>query len=507
MPRRPPPHPVLTSRVAASVPGTDFRKLDINYLGAFNDRWDRYKLEDLSPHYLFMGATGSGKTTAMKLHMYSVFTPPDHRFSMRYRGLIYDPKSDLLSFLARMGFTSDDSVILTNPFDRRSACWDIASDITSDADAQAFAEILVQDNPGQEFWQTSTRDIVSSLVSGLNAEPHTRKNWDLRDLVLIAGQQHLLEQVLERTDQGRGALADYFKGDTRLSGNIRATLRANLAAYRLIAAVWDHAKYSFTFTQWARGAGIVLIGDHYKYRDPMRRVNNLLVRYAIDNVMDRPGIEEQDLSWFYLDELKNAGKFPNFGTMLTQGRSKGIRCVLAAQGLSTLQASFPEHEEKEVINNCGNKCIMQLGSDEDARWAERLFSTVTRVKESRTHPIDQPDRGTKTTHEEKEPRLEAKDFLELPSAMNTGGSIHAYYHAPQGFYHTRAVPGDEVTASMPPPLSSPVIDFLPRPQEQFTLRPFAGTDYEHLKLDPNKRSRTKDAGEDSKPFKIPERFQ
>lgn len=507
MPRLPPPHPVLSSRVAAAEPGIDFRKLDINYLGAFNDRWDRHKLQELSPHYLFMGATGSGKTTAMKLHMYSVFPHQDPRFSMRYRGLIYDPKSDLLSFLVRMGFTPDESVILTNPFDRRSASWNIASDITSDADAQAFAEILVQDHPGQEFWQTSARDIISSLVSGLNAEPQTRENWDLRDLVLIAGRQNLLLQVLKRTDQGRGALNDYFKGDKRLSGSIRATLRANLAPYRLIAAVWAHAKHSFTFKQWSRGAGIVLIGDHYKYRDPMRRVNNLLVRYAIDNVMDRPGVEEQDLSWFYLDELKNAGKFPNFGTMLTQGRSKGVRCVLAAQGLSTLQASFPEHEDKEVINNCGNKCIMQLGSDEDARWAERLFSTVTRVKESRTRPIDQPDRGTKTTHEEKEPRLEAKDFLELPSAMNTGGSIHAYYHAPQGFYHTKAVPGDEITASMPSPLSSPVVDFLPRPEEQFTLRPFARADYDHLKLDPKADSDDKDSDEEFKPFKISDRFR
>lgn len=503
MPRRTPPHPVLSSRVAAAVPGTDFRKLDINYLGAFNERWDRYKMEDLPPHYLFMGATGSGKTTAMKLHMYSVFPHPDPRFSMRYRGLIYDPKSDLLSFLHRMGFTPEENIILTHPFDQRSSCWDIASDITSDADAQAFAEILVQDHPGQEFWQTSARDIISSLVSGLNAEPQTRENWDLRDLVLIAGQQHLLEQVLKRTDQGRGALSDYFKGDKRLSGSVRATLRANLAPYRLIAAVWDHAKHSFTFKQWSRGAGIVLIGDHYKYRDPMRRVNNLLVRYAIDNVMDRPGIEDQDLSWFYLDELKNAGKFPNFGTMLTQGRSKGIRCVLAAQGLSTLQASFPEHEEKEVINNCGNKCIMQLGSDEDARWAERLFSTVTRVKESRTRPVDHPDRGTKTTHEEKEPRLEAKDFLELPSAMNTGGSINAYYHAPQGFYHTKPVSGDEVTASMPPHAPAPVTDFLPRPESHFTLRPFEDHDLAHLMLTPHQESDPEDTAEDYKPFKMP----
>ncbi len=507
MPRQPPRHPVLSTSVAAAHPMSDFRDLKVNYLNAFNSRWIREPLSKLPPHYLFLGATGSGKTTAIKLHMYSILPSERAQFSMAFRGLIYDPKTDLLPFLARMGFNTNDHVIVTNPFDERSACWDLAADITSEADAQGFADIVIQDHPGQEFWQASARDILAGLVNGLNADPQTRKGWDLRDLVLIADNQSLMNQILQRTDMGRGALNDFFKGDRRLSGSIRATLRANLAPYRLIAATWDHARYSFTFHKWATGAGIFLIGNHFKYRDPIQRVNNLLVRNAIDSVMDRPGVEERDLSWFYLDELKNAGKFPNFGTMLTLGRSKGIRCVLAAQGLSTLQSAFPEHEDREVINNCGNKCIMQLGSEEDARWAERLFSTKTLIKESRTHPIDQSNKGTKTTHEETVPRLEAKKFLELPSASNTGGSIDAYYHAPEGFHHRKPIGGEEITASMPPPLATPVADYLPRPEEHYTLRRFSPADYEHLKLDPKKGDEADDANEEFKPFKISDRFR
>jgi len=513
MPRQPPRHPVLSSRYSAGAPVPPeqreaWRKLQVNFRGIFHRHPRRPSLDELAPHYLYMGATGSGKTLAIKLHMASVLAEPDPRFTMRYRSLIYDPKTDLYPFLCRLGFSTERSVILTHPFDRRSTCWDLAADITSDADAQAFADVVIHDHPGQEFWQGAARDIVASTISGLNEA--TPKAWDLRDLVLIVDDRHYLEQVLARTGQGRGVQRDYIRTEDRLASSVRATLRANLAPYRIIAAMWDRAEQSFTFGAWARGAGVILIGDHYKYRDPMRRVNNLLVRYAIDSLMDRAGEEHHDLSWLYLDELKNAGRFPNFGTMLTQGRSKGIRCVLAAQGLSTLQATFPEHEEKEVINNCGNKCIMQLGSEEDAKWAERLFSTHKRVRKARSVSDDPRQPANTTFSEETQSRLEAQAFLELKSASNHGGAIHAYYHEPGARYYYNEASGDAIDSCMPPALERVPADFLPRPEADFTLRDFDDEDHRHLGLTPPPEDDARERSDRSRgqrpgdtPFRIP----
>ena len=482
MPRQRPSHPVLSSRVAAAEEGADYSGLRVNYRGAFHARRRQPTLAELQPHTLFLGATGCGKTTAVKLHMRSVLPIEDERFSMRFRSLIYDPKSDMLPYLGDIGFDPDTSVILTNPFDKRSACWDIAADVSTDADARSFAEVVVHDHPGQEFWQTSAKDIVTSTISGLNQR--SPGAWDLRDLVLVIDTPALLAQVLKRTAHGKGVLRDYINTDKRLSGSIRATVRSNLEPYRLIAALWDHAHYSFSFSKWSTGAGCILIGDHYKYHRAMKRVNNLLVRYAIDSVMDRPGEEHRDLTWLYLDELKNAGRFPNFGTMLTQGRSKGIRAVLAAQGLSTLQATFPEAQEKEVVNNCGNKCIMQLGSDEDASWAERLFSTTERERISHTIPDDPADRrrSSKTFTHQRESLLEAKTFLTMPSANTHGRAIAAYYHEPGGVFSQTTVPGEEVIASLGANEESGIEPYSPRPPEQVTLREFDDRDLRHLGL-------------------------
>ena len=79
--------------------------------------------------------------------MRSVLPIDDNRYSMRYRSLVYDPKSDMLPYLGDIGFDPERSVILTNPFDSRSACWDISADVATDADARSFAEVVIHDHP------------------------------------------------------------------------------------------------------------------------------------------------------------------------------------------------------------------------------------------------------------------------------------------------------------------------------------------------------------------------
>jgi len=444
-----------------------------------------------------MGATGSGKTVAMKLHMWSVLRPVEEKgapdgdspFAMNYRALVYDAKTDLLPFLGRMGFRPELHVILSNPFDTRSAAWDIARDVSNSADSQAFADIVVQDQGGDEFWQVSARETLSAAIDGLNApvhSEHAKRHWDLRHLVTVLDRPPLLEQVLVRTAKGRGIVRDYIKTVDRLALSIRATLRANLTPYRLIATLWDRADHSFSFERWSRGAGVLLIGDHYKYKDSMVRVNNMLVRYAIDTLMDRHDREhEHDLTWLYLDELKNAGRFPNFGTMLTQGRSKGIRSVLAAQGLSTLKATFDEAEVEEVLNNCAEKAIMQLGTAEDADWAERLFSLQTVTKVSRTVPRANPAEGSETFHEDREPRVRARELLELESASDTGGGLHAFYHwRGRDGSSNNQLAREVVDSGMPLEQRKEHApkEFIPRDPSEYDLRPFMDEDYEHLGL-------------------------
>jgi len=485
-------------RVQPPSPAEQLQHLRVNYLGAV--RTDAHtiqpELHTLAPHTLFMGATGSGKTLAMKLHMASVLPPSLPDYAMNFRSLVYDAKTDLLPFMHRLGFNATDHIILTNPFDRRSAAWDLCTDIDNSADSQAFADIFVQEGTGDAFWQVAAREMVAATIDGLNTPPEgvpKRPHWTLRHLVLVMDDPHLLGQVLDRTPKGRGVRRDYLDAeDDRLKASLNATLRSHVTPYRLVAALWDRSKHAFSMKAWSEGGGMLLIGDHYKYKEAMVRVNNVLVRYAIDTLMDRVGEEKHDLTWLYLDELKNAGRFPNFGTMLTQGRSKGVCSVLAAQGLSTLKATFNENEEQEVLNNCGNKCIMQLGSDEDAKWAERLFSTVETVKVSQTVHNDPRMEGSRTLTPEKEARVDAAAFLSLPSASDQEGAVTAYYHGRGGLSSLSKIESKDVRRALPPPAlgSKPPAELEPRSKLVYDLRPLLIPDFEHLGLTPPEGDRS-----------------
>ena len=471
-------------------PAEQLRTIPVNFFGAVDRGSTKLcpQLHSLAPHTLYMGTTGSGKTLAMKLHMASVLQSDlPHEYAMAFRSLVYDAKTDLLPFMARMGFSPDRHIILTNPFDTRSAAWDIFEDIDNPAASQAFADIFCEEQAGEKFWTVAAREMVSACIDGLNAHTDSegrRVYWSLRHLVSILDNHNLLALVLDRTEKGRGVARDYISASDRLSDSLKATLRSFVSPYRLIAALWDHAARSFSMIRWASGGGMLLIGDHYRYRESMVRVNNLLVRYAIDVLMDRPGEEKLDLTWLYLDELKNAGRFPNFGTMLTQGRSKGIRAVLAAQGLSTLKLTFRENEEQEVLNNCGNKCIMQLASDEDARWAERLFSTIERTKIARSIPDDAQHLGSRTFTTATEPYIHAREFLQLPSASDLDGQLSAFYHAAGAVVSYSEVPKRIIDSSMPQPALQTALpaEFDPRKKNTYALRPLAKADLEHLGL-------------------------
>ena len=519
----PPKHPALSLPVQAQAhvemdpvrdergnlftppsPAEQLQAVPVNFFGVVGRDSDDLcpELQSLAPHTLYMGTTGSGKTLAMKLHMASVL-PSDHpnEYAMAFRSLVYDAKTDLLPFMARLGFAPDRNIILTNPFDTRSVAWDVFEDIDNPAASQAFAEIFCEEQGGEKFWTVAAREMVAACIDGLNAHTDSegrRVFWSLRHLVSILDNPTLLAQVLDRTEKGKGVARDYMSASDRLSDSLKATLRSYVSHYRLIAALWDHATHSFSMERWARGGGMLLIGDHYRYRESMVRVNNLLVRYAIDVLMDRPGEEHLDLTWLYLDELKNAGRFPNFGTMLTQGRSKGIRAVLAAQGVSTLKLTFRENEEQEVLNNCGNKCIMQVASDEDARWAERLFSTVERSRITFNIPDDARSFGSRSITTADEPFIHAREFLQLSSANDFDGQLSAFYHATGAVVSYTEVPPRIVDSSMPPPGSRAALpaEFQPRSKATYALRPLTQADLEHLGLTDAPSKPEGDGGDD-----------
>lgn len=494
----PPPHPALSASLA--VDHQPIEGLPVTYLrnGTPGRTFSHPRLSDLGHHTLFMGTTGSGKTTALKLHLKSVLCPvratlPSGEsygsppWAMNFRALLYDPKRDLLPFLGSLGFSLDEHVIITNPFDARASAWDVAADADTFTAADTFAEILVPPSEGGEspFWHDASRSLVANAIHGLNEWCDSRADrWTFRHLTEVLSSPEHLRTVLHRTSSGRGSYDEYIDaaGDG-MTSSVVATLRTIVAPHRFAAAGWDNAEHSFSFRKWARGGGVLVLGDDYLNEEKAQHINNLLVRYAFRSALAVPGEILHTTTWFYLDEMRRAGRFPGFGNMLTQSRSKGVRAVLAAQGLSTLQAALPEHEVAEVINNCAEKCVMQLGSPEDAEWAERLFATAERVRTSRTESGREPGLPSYTYSTEEQPRIRARDFYALAAAHQTERGLDCYCHRPGGDYDRTTRPGSWVAKMLEPVVRGPLPPaFVERPPSEFAPRELSESEVSLLGL-------------------------
>src|SRR5262245_2108415 len=110
-------------------------------------------------HFAFIGSSGSGKTTAIRLLMQSIFGIAT-KYGIPTRALVYDSKRELLPVLhgifRRLGRTdAEQKITLLNPFDVRGVAWDIAADIKEPAHAQELATILVPDNAKEPFFPSA----------------------------------------------------------------------------------------------------------------------------------------------------------------------------------------------------------------------------------------------------------------------------------------------------------------------------------------------------------------
>ena len=224
--------------------------------------------------------------------------------------------------------------------------------------------------------------------------------------------------------------------------------------------------------------------------------------------MDMADEIEDDLSFFFLDELRYAGRFPGFGHLLNQGRSKGARAVLAVQGMSGLKLVFGENGAGEVANACGNKCILQLADPQDAEWASRLFATATGPQMSTTFQAD--GKVSYTLSDKDVNVIPAADFMKLPNAQDHGGAITGYYHHPGGHFMPGHIPAAMVDSAMPPRIpggGQKAPAFIPRPKEEYELTPFEADDFERLSLSPRtetKRGSTKKSVGRRSSFVMPE---
>jgi len=318
-------------------------------------------------HFLLVGATGSGKTIALRLLLQSVLpliAPGSDR-----RALVYDAKQDMMEILSGLPLSCE--VILLNPFDARSAAWDMAKDVTTLATALQIASIFIADERGDNsFFAKAARDLFAGVLVALhNTQPG---DWTLADVVAILSSRDKTKALLERVPHTRYMAQEHFSREEKTLANVQYTITANIAYLRPIAGLWHHARRRISLTEWIKSESILVLGNMEHLRCPLDAVNRALFQRLVELAIAQSESTTRR-TWFFLDELKEAGKLDALPRLLTKGRSKGVRAALAFQTIEGMNDVYGDRLASEIAGLPANKCLLRTDSEHTAAWASRVI--------------------------------------------------------------------------------------------------------------------------------------
>ncbi|MBI3411397.1 MAG: type IV secretion system DNA-binding domain-containing protein [Planctomycetes bacterium] len=371
-------------------------------------------------HFLVSGATGSGKTLTLRLLMQTVL--PHIRERSDWRALVYDAKQDSHSLLSGMSLSC--RVLTMNPFDARSVAWDMAKDITTPATALQVASILIPKEEGQNrFFSDAARDLLAGVfIAFMNVLP---EKWTFRDVVVVMRDEKRLRILLEGF-QATSHLTHQYLRDPRTSINIQSTIASHMAMLSPIAALWSRKK-AISLTEWVDGNFVLVLGNDESLRAPLDAVNRVIFQRLTELVLAQSESKTRR-SWFFLDEVKEAGRLDGLSRLITKGRSKGVRVVLGFQDIKGLREVYGENAADELAGMCSNKAILRLDSEATAAWGAQLIGEAEQIEITRSHTQARESSNTTTEQIQTRSAVLASQILRLSIPEN--GLFHGYYITP-----------------------------------------------------------------------------
>jgi hypothetical protein len=425
-------------------------------------------------HLLATGASGSGKTITMRLVMQAGFSRIG--FGRDRRALVYDGKREWLTYLFGMRLRCPVKII--NPVDQRGVAWDISKDCCDPATAREFAVIFIP-NKGetQVYFVNAAQDILAGLFIALHLS--CPGSWSLRDVVLLLENPEMLRRLLAQHPETRNRLI-YFTKDATFQ-DVLTTIATRIAPYRQVAAAWSYSTEKISLQDWVKGAFIIVLSTDESMRQSLDAINQAIFKRATELLLGQDESAKRE-TWVVLDELREAGKLDGLTSLLTKGRSFGVRVMVGFQDIEGLRAVYGEKEANEIAGLCSNKVILRLDDAETAQWASKILGEYEHYETHNSSTTSKDGKSTtNTTQLVKREVVLPSQFLGLPVTNLTNG-LSGYFVSPLigGFFATLSPEYLNEKLSQP---NRNEPNCIPRPADQQYLKPWTAADIKRLHLD------------------------
>lgn len=325
---------------------------------------------DETKHFKMIGTTGTGKSTAIR----ELLTAALHRGD---RTVIADPDG---GYLQRFHDPARGDVIL-NPFDPRSARWDLFSEIILPHDADQLALSFIPDHPGDDrHWRGYARTLITAVLRQLHRLEEPKPTLSILYKLLVAGTEEDLRDLLE----GTPAFPFIGKEGGKFLDSVRSIAMQHLKAIEHLAS--QTAGTAFSIRKWIReGRGVLFLPYHADQIASLRNIISTWMRLAIFETLS--GQEGDQRIWFIVDELDALGAIDGLKDALTRLRKFGGRCILGFQSIGQVGGTYGDADAQSIVENCGNTLILRCSASQyggTAEFASRLIGKREVLRQQRS---------------------------------------------------------------------------------------------------------------------------
>ncbi len=351
---------------------------------------------DETMHVATIGATGSGKSTALRGLMRDALSRGD-------RQVVADPEGASLR-----AFHAEGDIIL-NPFDARCARWDLLAEIERPSDF-AFLSTSLLPHLGQgdhDQWISYAQQLLAGALENF----WTLKLGTSDDFIdmLASAKLGQLRQLCVGTPAAR-----YFEeGGERMLASIMGTMAPAIGNLRHMAA---RGGESFSLRAWVRGgSGSLWMPYAANETAALRGLISCWMNIAIFETLSLQPSTERRI-WFQIDEMDALGRIEGLTNALARLRKFGGCVALGFQSYAQLRQVYGDGAET-IIENCGNLLLLRSGLSDDGGTA-KLASQLIGSREVERQDINRTrSRGRYLTRSMSMQTRRAVEDVVLPSEI------------------------------------------------------------------------------------------
>lgn len=337
-------------------------------------------------HVLIVGGVGSGKSTVIRPLLQKIVTANE-------KLILFDPKGEFTAAFKKP--------VIMAPWDDRSYAWDIATDMRNVVDMRRFAASIIKE--GQDpMWANAARQVLVGLM--LFLKDAYGNSWGFKELaeMIVVPQNDMLDLMNKYNEEAIRA----FERLSVTTTGILINLSAFCSAIFDLSSAWGNVPEDrrISISHWlldkspARVRQIILQG-HGAYAELTKAYVDGVIGTlsALVNSVELDDDDQRKI-WLVADEFAQMGNVP-IRPLFEVGRSRGVRCVVATQDFSQLEAIHGKEFIKALVSMCGTTIIGRVGQGETAQILSQYIGTreVERENLSTSFGGSGPSGGKSTT--------------------------------------------------------------------------------------------------------------